>query len=146
MLSVAQMNLENTGHCNLTLVRSWFKVLTEQGISSDVLKDIGIPIHKISVVDRHFDMESLSYGLKYADFSNCSSLTLEKCGLGNKQCGILADGLKNSTLLKTLNIVASGIGDCGATALAESLQYCTQLKSLNLSYNHITDRGALALA
>lgn len=76
----------------------------------------------------------------------CIELHLGDLHFGDVGASAVAEALKDSTALTSLNLDYNGIGDQGAAALAEALKINSALKELMLENNNIGDAGAGALA
>ena len=75
----------------------------------------------------------------------CISLT--NCGIGDKGCAALVDGLVgNAQKLELLNLTANNISDDGAEYLAIIFTSEIRIRSFCVNHNQISDYGALTLA
>lgn len=77
----------------------------------------------------------------------CKRLYLQNNNITSSSASIIAQALKNNTLLDTLNLYQNHVSDMGAKSLADkiSLNY-SNLRSLDLGANGITDIGVQYIA
>ena len=83
--------------------------------------------------------------------ASLTSLSLRKNPLGDEGVEVLAQGIKASKTLKTLDLSMPDmgrfkIGPRGATAIADALSVSSSLTSLSTAYNDISGDGAQQLA
>ena len=74
-----------------------------------------------------------------------TSLELYKCGIGDSGAREIAEYVRASKTLRTLNLGGNKIGAEGAAAIGDALRASRTLTELNLIGNKIGDEGAAAI-
>jgi len=81
-----------------------------------------------------------------ADDSKLVEVMVWNSSLGNEGITMLADALKNNTVVRSVSFSFTGCGAAGAAALAAGLDGNTSVQELKLSNNALGDEGAAAIA